>query len=151
MHPVQKCDMRVDFSAGRDFTFRMRMLLSLVVLAAVSVSGCAHKNDATAANPAAPGAAAVQPAKPAQTNRPSMIVTPDDALVGKVVRVDPEGHFVVLNFPIGRLPRLDQKLNVYRLGLKVGVLKVGGPQRDDNIVADLDAGEARIGDEVRDR
>jgi hypothetical protein len=129
---------------------RMRMLLSLMALVAVTVSSCAHRNDATAANPASPSAS-VQPAAPGQTNRPSMIVTPDDALVGKVVRVDPEGHFVVLNFPIGRLPKLDQKLNVYRLGLKVGVLQVGGPQRDDNIVADLNEGEARVGDEVRDR
>jgi hypothetical protein len=42
-------------------------------------------------------------------------------------------------------------MNVYRRGLKVGEVKVTGPQRDDNIVADITAGEAAVGDEVRDR
>jgi hypothetical protein len=33
--------------------------------------------------------------------------------------------------------------------LKVGEVKVTGPQREDNIVADLAAGEAEVGDEAR--
>ncbi len=127
------------------------MLLSLVLLVVLAVSGCAGKKDSPAATPPAPAGMTGQPPTPVQTNRPGMIVTPDDALIGKVVKVNPEAHFAVLNFPIGRLPKLDQKLNVYRLGLKVGELKVGGPQRDDNIVADLVEGQAQIGDEVRDR
>jgi hypothetical protein len=129
----------------------MRMLLSLVLLVVLAVSGCAGKKDGAAVNPPAPTGMTGQPATPVQTNRPGMIVTPDDALIGKVAKVNPEANFVVLNFPIGRLPKLDQKLNVYRLGLKVGELKVGGPQRDDNIVADLVEGQAQVGDEVRDR
>lgn len=72
-------------------------------------------------------------------------------LVGKVVRFSSEGRFVVLNFPIGRLPSVDQKLYVYRQGLKVGEVKVTGPQKDDNTVADLVAGETQVGDEVRDK
>jgi len=72
-------------------------------------------------------------------------------LVGKVVRFNSEGRFVVLNFPIGHLPGVDQRLNVYRQGLKVGEVKVTGPQRDDNTVADIVAGEAQVGDEVRDK
>lgn len=79
------------------------------------------------------------------------IVTPDTALVGKVVAVNNPGRFVVLNFPVGRMAAVGQVLGVYRDGLKVGELKVSGPQRDDNIVADLTAGEARVGDTVRDR
>jgi hypothetical protein len=46
---------------------------------------------------------------------------------------------------------IGQILTVSRDGLKVGEVKVSGPQRDDNIVADITAGEARVGDEVRDR
>jgi hypothetical protein len=42
-----------------------------------------------------------------------------------------------------------QSLNLYRRGLKVGEVKVTGPQREDNIVADLVAGEAGVGDEAR--
>jgi len=60
-------------------------------------------------------------------------------------------RFVVLNFPVGRLPVIDQRLNVYRGGLKVGEVKVTGPQYDDNVVADLVAGDSEIGDQVRDK
>lgn len=79
------------------------------------------------------------------------IVTPETALVGKIVAVNMPGRFVVLNFPVGRMAAVGQVLGVYRDGLKVGELRVSGPQRDDNIVADLTAGEARVGDAVRDR
>ena len=43
----------------------------------------------------------------------------------------------------------EQRLNLYRRGLKVGEVKVTGPAREDNIVADLVAGEAEVGDEAR--
>jgi hypothetical protein len=46
---------------------------------------------------------------------------------------------------------VDQTLFLYRDGLKVGEVKITGPQKDENIVADLLHGEARAGDEVRDR
>jgi hypothetical protein len=80
-----------------------------------------------------------------------LIVTPENGLHGKVAKVNVSGRFVILNFPVGHLPGLEQRLNVYRLGLKVGEIKVTGPQRDDNIVGDLINGEAQAGDEVRDR
>jgi hypothetical protein len=35
--------------------------------------------------------------------------------------------------------------------LKIAEVKVCGPQRDDNIVADLVSGDAEVGDEVRDQ
>jgi hypothetical protein len=72
-------------------------------------------------------------------------------LTGRVLKVNHEARFAVLNFPIGRLPALDQRLNVYRHDLKVGELKVTGPQKEDNIVADITVGEAEVGDVVRDR
>ena len=78
-----------------------------------------------------------------------VIMTPDTQLVGKVSRVNVEGRFVVMTFPIGHLPRLDQRLNVYRRGLKVGEIRVTGPQLDDNVVGDIAAGEAQAGDEAR--
>jgi len=89
--------------------------------------------------------------RPKATSQPSPIVTPDTALAGKIVAVNNPGRFVVVNFPVGRMAAVGQVLSVYRDGLKVGELKVSGPQRDDNIVADLAAGEARVGDAVRDR
>jgi hypothetical protein len=59
------------------------------------------------------------------------------------------GRFVVLSFPVGRMPRLDQTLFLYRNGLKVAEVKVTGPQRDNNVVADIISGDAQAGDEVR--
>jgi hypothetical protein len=87
----------------------------------------------------------------ADTRNQSLIVTPENALSGKVLKVNPEARFVVLNFPIGKLPFIGQRLSVYRYNLKVGEVKVTGPQREDNIVADISAGEAQPGDDVRDR
>jgi len=66
-----------------------------------------------------------------------------------VVSVNPTARFVVLTFPIGALPGLEKRLNVYRGGLKVGEIKITGPQRDNNTVADIVTGECQIGDEVR--
>ncbi len=88
-------------------------------------------------------------ASAAAGGKQGLIVTPETRLLGKVVRVNASGRFVVLNFPIGHLPALEQRLNVYHLGLKVGEVRVTGPQLDDNVVADLVAGNATAGDEVR--
>jgi len=55
-----------------------------------------------------------------------------------------------LNFPSGRMPRLDQHLFLYRGGLREAEVKVVGPQYDYNIVADLLSGEPQVGDLVRD-
>ena len=78
-----------------------------------------------------------------------MLVSPGTALTGKVVKVNPTGRFVVLNFPVGRLPLMESTMDVYRQGLKVGEVRITGPQLDDNIVGDLLRGEAMPGDEVR--
>ena len=78
-----------------------------------------------------------------------LIVTPETALIGKIAAVNANAKFAVLNFPVGHLPSMEQRLNVYRNGLKVGEVKITGPQRDDNTVADIVAGESKIGDEVR--
>ena len=76
-------------------------------------------------------------------------MTPDTDLVGKVAKVNSEGRFVIMTFPIGHLPTLGQRLNIYHGGLKVAEVRVTGPQLDDNVVADIAAGDARPGDEVR--
>jgi len=76
-------------------------------------------------------------------------MTPDTSLRGKVARVNPEGRFVIMTFPIGHLPRLEQRLGVYRGGLKVGEIRVTGPQLDDSVVGVIAAGDAQSGDEIR--
>ena len=80
-----------------------------------------------------------------------VIITPEELLVGRVATYNAAGRFVVLECPIGKMPALDQVLFVYRRGLKVGEIRVTGPERDQNTVADLTSGEAEKGDEVRDK
>lgn len=58
-------------------------------------------------------------------------------------------RFVVIAFPVGQMPGLDQRMTVFRSGMKVGEVRITGPQRDDKIVADLMSGNAADGDEVR--
>src|SRR5689334_19519115 len=128
----------------------MRHLAVIVISGMLLAAGCGHKQ-ARAPEPAFAPLTAPSPG----TNKPAaasnLIVTPETALQGKVMRTNPAGRFVVLNFPVGHLPTLDQRLNVYRLGLKVGEVRITGPQLDDNVVGDLVAGEAAVGDVVRDQ
>lgn len=76
-------------------------------------------------------------------------MTPDTSLSAKVVRYNLVGRFVVLSFPVGQLPQSGQTLSVYRAGMKVGEVKITGPQRDNDVVADLTTGDAEAGDDVR--
>ena len=127
----------------------MRTWLSVILLCALALSGCARRR--ASAPPAAPPPRARAQAAPARTGvtNQALIVTPENVLVGKVVGVNTPARFVVLNFPLGKMAGVDQRLNLYRRGLKVGEVRVTGPQREDNTVADLVAGEAEVGDEAR--
>jgi hypothetical protein len=121
----------------RRLTISMKWFASLSVLITVALlSGCTHLKSKPPA----------RPANPAIT-----VVTPDNSLAGKVVSYNSAGQFVVLNFPSRQMPQTDQRLFLYRAGLKVAEVKVTGPQNDDNTVADLVSGDAQTGDEVRDR
>jgi len=124
---------------------RLCTLLLVVLLA----NGCAlfhHRNKPVTP---APTSAYLAPATPPATFNP--IVTPDNSLTARVAAYNSTGRFAVLSFPVGRMPNMDQTLFLYRAGLKVGEVKVTGPQRDNDIVADLVTGTAQVGDEVRDQ
>lgn len=126
----------------------MKKVLPLSLLAlALSLSGCAwvHRHTPWHHHPAAP-----QP-QPAPQTRTQAIVTPDDSLVAKVIKVNSVARFVILNFPEGRMPKLGQHLFLYRAGLRTAEVKIVGPQEDDSIVADFVSGDAQIGDTVRDQ
>ncbi len=100
----------------------------------------------------APVPKATKPVKEAKKEKPSKaIITPDLTLTGKVALYNDAGRFVILRFPLGQMPNVGDRMYVYRNDLKVGELKVTGPQRDANTVADVITGEAQTGDEVRDR
>jgi tetratricopeptide (TPR) repeat protein len=80
---------------------------------------------------------------------PVRVVKLDDHVRGKVASVNANLRFVVMDFPLRKMPALDQRLNVYRNAQKVGEVKVTGPALDTTIAGDITAGEAQLGDEVR--
>ncbi len=123
----------------------MNLLVPTLLLAVVWLSGCATKS-ALVFQPLT----GTSPASKTKTED-QLIVTPEVTLTGRVAVYNEAGRFVVLDFPIGHLPANDQVMFVFRQGLKVGEVKVTGPQRDHNTVADLVSGEAWKGDQVRAR
>jgi hypothetical protein len=107
-----------------------------LLMAGILISGCSsHKPKAAKPVPMAA----------------SVIITPDASLAGKVVSYSEVGRYAVLSFPIGQMPKADQRCFLYRGGLKTGEVKITGSQRDNFIVADLITGNAQPGDEVRDQ
>lgn len=126
----------------------MKKILPItLLLLALMLSGCAWVKRHTPGHHTAKPAAAAKPAPTASRT----IVTPDDSLAAKVLTVNTIGRFVVLNFPQGRMPKLEQHLFLYRGGLKVAEVKVVGPQQETSIVADILSGDAQAGDTVRDQ
>ena len=121
----------------------MKKLFPITLLVfALTLPGCAWVKRHTARHPAA--------AKPAPASSRT-IVTPDESLAAKVLTVNTIGRFVVLNFPEGRMPKLEQHMFLYRGGLKVAEVKVVGPQQETSIVADIVSGDAQAGDTLRDQ
>jgi hypothetical protein len=47
------------------------------------------------------------------------------------------------------MPFLSQRMSAYREGLKVGEIKIVGPQNDIYIIGDIVAGSCQAGDELR--
>jgi hypothetical protein len=127
----------------------MSLTLALVGMLAV---GCAQNKAAQTTKPVKPAATVRKTTvKPATAVAPQPIITPDHSLAARVVSYNAIGRFVVLSFPPGQLANLEQSFFLYRDGMKIGEVKITGPQRDNNIVADLVTGEAQVGDEVRDQ
>ena len=127
----------------------MRFVLSTLLLALLGM-GCAHsKTEKTEKSGPAKPPAKVKPAsvKPAPPSKPT--ITAMNTLAGKVVLVNDALRFVVVDFSVGRKPAPGQHLSVYRKEQKIGEVKVSGQARDVNFAADLVAGEARLGDDVR--
>jgi hypothetical protein len=132
------------------------MLLVAIALSLCVVWGCARRQAVYAPLPgtytstASPSPTPVPP-PPAPAPSPKVILTPETKLHGTVARVNQESRFVVLNFPVGHMPALGQHLDLYRRGLRVGEVKITGPQLDDDIDADVVIGDAQAGDEARDK
>jgi hypothetical protein len=131
--------------------------LSIALVGGTLLVGCAHHKSDQPSGPAAakkpkPAAAA----KSAKAGAPVLsvtngatVITLADPMTGKVVLVNPVLRTVVLNYSLHRLPAIDQRLSVYRKGAEVGEVKISGPELNNNIVADIIAGEVQVGDDVR--
>jgi len=124
---------------------RPALLLATLALVGCSAKPPAEKTTFGLRHVPPPGATI------SRTNATPITVTPAPGTVyGKVAHVNPTARFVVLTYPLGKLPPVEKRLSVYRNGMKVAELKVTGPARDQNTVADITAGEAQPGDEARD-
>jgi hypothetical protein len=115
----------------------MRSGYSWVIAIIIISTGCARRQ-------AAPGPVTTTP------KSSPVIVTATESRAGRVTSVNPSARYVVISYPVGTpLPAMDTRLHVYRDGLKVAEVKASKEQIDINAVADIVAGECRIGDEVR--
>ncbi|MDB6040788.1 MAG: hypothetical protein JWM99_4629 [Verrucomicrobiales bacterium] len=101
---------------------------------------CAHSNKEKKA---------VRTQKSITTLPAPTVVRPVTKGSGVVLSVNETLHFVVIDFSSAEIPPLNTRLNVYRAGQKVAELNLSGPIRNSNVVADIRAGEAKVGDEVR--
>jgi hypothetical protein len=107
-----------------------------------------NKLPRTASSPAAALSANDLRASQTYTNR-NTVITLLNPRVGRVATVNLPLRFVVLDFSLNPSPATGDRLNVYRRGQKVGEVNVTGPELNHNIAADIVAGEAQPGDEVR--
>ena len=114
-------------------------LLCLVLASASLFGGCAKMKSWL---PSGPGNSASAPSA-------SPAVAAEISGSGKVAMVNRSAGFVVLTFLPGEVPAVERRLPVYRNGLKVGEVKITGPEKDNNTVADIIAGEPQVNDEVR--
>ncbi len=119
-------------------------LLNLLVLCSILACGCAQNKSAVRTKPRA----AVPAAANARTNA-NLIVTPGTRVSGRVASVNAASRFVIATFPLGTMPVIGQQLNVYREGLKVGEIKITGPQRDVSIAGDIITGNCQPGDDIK--
>src|SRR5262245_59055365 len=115
----------------------MRVFLATIAASALVQAGCASHRGA------APSFGEIPAGKGSSISLPDdrLTITSDNLLVGKVAKANADGRFVVMTFPIGHLPAIGQRLNIYRRGQKIGEIRVTGPQLDDNVVGDIATGD----------
>src|SRR5436190_20324316 len=104
---------------------QLKRIVPLVI--ALALTGCSS-------SPKEPPAKAGRRTASARTNDVAMpggkpVVRPVETVSGRVVSVNDQLRFVIVDFPNQKMPRLEQKLSVYRTDQKVAEIKVSGPYR----------------------
>jgi hypothetical protein len=120
----------------------LRLQFSVALLAGL-LAGCSTtKTGDTHSPPEGKQARTEEGAAPAE-------IKPLTGVSGRVVLVNEPLRYVVVDFGVSQLPPPLQRLGVFRDGKKVGEVRLSSQARGGNVAADVMAGEARVGDEVR--
>lgn len=69
--------------------------------------------------------------------------------VGKVLTVNPQARFVLVDFAFTPVPAPETRLRVFRHDQEVGTVRMTGLPRSGLMTADIMTGDAQVGDEVR--
>ncbi len=140
----------VDGPACVPLTGAMRILI-IIVFSGLVCAGCRHskRGDNSMAEYESKQSRRSRATTNAPASKPLPRITPLDEISGKVAVANGSLRFVVIEFPLGTLPQLGQRMGVYRQGQKVADVKIDKWANGANVVADITAGEAREGDEVR--
>jgi hypothetical protein len=80
---------------------------------------------------------------------PPPVVTPLTPILGKVLVVNTDLKYIVADFSLSRPPKPGDVYDVIRMGMKVGEARINENPTAANYSADIIAGEAKVGDEVR--
>ncbi len=131
---------------------RAARVVAWVGVAGLAVS-CARDARPPVASPGpVPAGATNAPAPPAaEVGSPARYpeVTPVTPVQGRVVFLNPRLRFVIVDFAFHQMPRFEQRLGVFRAGRRVGEVRISGPADGTRVAADVMAGEADVGDLVR--
>ncbi len=69
--------------------------------------------------------------------------------IARIVSVNSEHGFVVMEFTSRTMPAIGTRVAVYRNGKPVGAVRITEPARAPLATADIVEGEVRVGDEAR--
>ncbi len=94
------------------------------------------------------------PAATPRTNRVTLaprypLINPVTPVQGRVTFVNEKLRFVIVDFAFQQMPRLEQRLGVFRRDERVGEVRISGPVNGSAVVADVMSGTAGLGDQVR--
>jgi len=129
---------------GERFDKALAALLAVsVLLGAGCMSGGATGRGPTGAN--SPNAEAPE----TKDSEETPLVERDNSPRGIVQQVNQDLRYLVIDFAAWQMPKLQDRLGLYRQGRKVGEVLVTGPVMGTTVAGDLVRGEGRPGDIVR--
>jgi hypothetical protein len=95
----------------------------------------------------APARVTAQPQPINQHREPTL--APLGPPAGRIVSLNPEQNFVVIDFTSHMMPAVGTRVTIYRNGKQVGAVRITEPVRAQLATADIVEGEVHVGDEVR--